>query len=106
LEILHFSNYAGDADSGIMRETWARLLDQALTRGGLAEGCSVLKRVGSKLYPGDGVSLPLDTICLHLEKAALVSKLTLLLRLDILFGFVVFFEKYILVSLQWIQMFS
>lgn len=71
LEILHFSNYAGDADSGIMRETWARLLDQALTRGGVAEGCSVLRRVGSKLYPGDGVSLPLDTICLHLEKAAL-----------------------------------
>eukprot|EP01018_Ginkgo_biloba_P001309 Gb_24664 [translate_table: standard] len=71
LEILHFSNYAGDADSGIMRETWARLLDQALTRGGVAEGCSILKRVGSQLYPGDGVSLPLDTICLHLEKAAL-----------------------------------
>lgn len=71
LEILHFSNYAGDGDSGIMREMWARLLDQALTRGGVAEACLVVKRVGSKLYPGDGVSLPLDTICLHLEKAAL-----------------------------------
>ncbi|KAH9297702.1 hypothetical protein KI387_029384 [Taxus chinensis] len=70
LEILFFSNYDGDGDSGIMREMWARLLDQALTRGGVAEACSVLKRVGSKLYPGDGVNLPLDTVCLHLEKAA------------------------------------
>eukprot|EP00252_Welwitschia_mirabilis_P023299 TRINITY_DN6559_c0_g2_i1.p1 TRINITY_DN6559_c0_g2~~TRINITY_DN6559_c0_g2_i1.p1 ORF type:complete len:880 (+),score=196.36 TRINITY_DN6559_c0_g2_i1:194-2641(+) len=71
LEILHFSNYPADADNTIIRETWARLLDQALTRGGVAEACSVLKRVGLKLYPADSISLPLDTICLHLEKAAL-----------------------------------
>ncbi|XXG81808.1 hypothetical protein AAC387_Pa09g2374 [Persea americana] len=71
LEMLHFANYSGDTDSSIIRETWARLLDQSLSRGGVAEACSVLKKVGSQLYPGDGACLPLDTICLHLEKAAL-----------------------------------
>ncbi|XP_039127898.1 LOW QUALITY PROTEIN: nuclear pore complex protein NUP155 [Dioscorea cayenensis subsp. rotundata] len=71
LEMLNFANYSGDADSKIVRETWARLLDQALSKGGVAEACSVLKRVGSNLYPGDGACLPLDTLCLHLEKAAL-----------------------------------
>ncbi|ERM95873.1 nuclear pore complex protein NUP155 isoform X1 [Amborella trichopoda] len=71
LEILHFANYSGEADTSIIRETWARLLDQALSKGGIAEACSVLKRVGSQLYPGDGTSLPLDTICLHLEKSAM-----------------------------------
>lgn len=70
--MLHFANYSGDADSSIVRETWARLLDQALSRGGVAEACSVLKRVGALLYPGDGLSLPLDTVSLHLEKAAVV----------------------------------
>ena len=74
LEILYFANYSGDADSSIIRETWARLIDQALSRGGIAEACSVLKRVGSHLYPGDGTVLPLDTLCLHLEKAALVRR--------------------------------
>jgi len=72
LEMLNFASYSGDADSRIVRETWARLLDQALSRGGVAEACAVLKRVGSNLYPGDGALLPLDTLCLHLEKAALV----------------------------------
>lgn len=71
LEMLYFANYSGDADSSIARETWARLIDQALSRGGIAEACSVLKRVGSHIYPGDGAVLPLDTLCLHLEKAAL-----------------------------------
>ncbi|CAL4938319.1 unnamed protein product [Urochloa decumbens] len=71
LEMLSFANYSGDADSKIVREIWARLLDQALTRGGVAEACSVVKRVGSKLDPADGACLPLDIICLHLEKAAL-----------------------------------
>ncbi|WOK93164.1 nuclear pore complex protein [Canna indica] len=71
LEMLNFANYSGDVDSKIVRETWARLLDQALSRGGVAEACSVVKRVGSTLYPGDGVCLPLETICLHLEKVAL-----------------------------------
>ncbi|KAJ7954324.1 Nuclear pore complex protein [Quillaja saponaria] len=71
LEMLNFANYSGDADSSIVRETWARLINQALQRGGIAEACSVLKRVGSRIYPGDGAVLPLDTICLHLEKAAL-----------------------------------
>ncbi|KAJ6768823.1 NUCLEAR PORE COMPLEX PROTEIN NUP155 [Salix koriyanagi] len=71
LEMLYFANYSGDADSSILRETWARLIDQALSRGGVAEACSVLKRVGSYMYPGDGTLLPLDTLCLHLEKAAL-----------------------------------
>ncbi|PWZ37463.1 Nuclear pore complex protein NUP155 [Zea mays] len=66
--LLH--NYSGDADSKIVREVWARLLDQALTKGGVAEACSVVKRVGSKLDPADGACLPLDIICLHLEKAA------------------------------------
>ncbi|KAI3996591.1 hypothetical protein MKX01_009423 [Papaver californicum] len=71
LEILYFSNYSGDADSSVVRETWARLIDQALSIGGVAEACSILKRVGSNVYPGDGAGLPLDTLCLHLEKAAL-----------------------------------
>lgn len=71
LEMLSFANYSGDADSKIVREIWARLLDQALTRGGVAEACSVVKRVGSKLDPADGTCLPLEIICLHLEKAAL-----------------------------------
>ncbi|OMO93980.1 Nucleoporin protein [Corchorus olitorius] len=71
LEMLYFANYSGDADSSIIRETWARLIDQALLRGGVAEACSVLKRVGSRVYPGDGAVLPLDTLCLHLEKAAM-----------------------------------
>ncbi|XP_024950842.1 nuclear pore complex protein NUP155 isoform X2 [Citrus sinensis] len=71
LEMLYFANYTGDADSSIIRETWARLIDQALSKGGIAEACSVLKRVGSHMYPGDGAVLPLDTLCLHLEKAAL-----------------------------------
>ncbi|OIT40388.1 PREDICTED: nuclear pore complex protein NUP155 [Nicotiana attenuata] len=70
LEMLYFASYSGDADSSIVRETWARLIDQALTRGGIAEACAVLKRVGSHVYPGDGAVLPLDTLCLHLEKAA------------------------------------
>ncbi|KAJ6988237.1 hypothetical protein NC653_021232 [Populus alba x Populus x berolinensis] len=71
LEMLYFASYSGDADSSIVRETWARLIDQALSRGGVVEACSVLKRVGSYMYPGDGALLPLDTLCLHLEKAAL-----------------------------------
>ncbi|XP_077236028.1 nuclear pore complex protein NUP155-like [Tasmannia lanceolata] len=71
LEMLHFANYSGDIDSSIVRETWTRLLDQALSKGGVAEACSVLRRVGSQLYPGDGACFPLDTLCLHLEKAAL-----------------------------------
>ncbi|PIA62568.1 hypothetical protein AQUCO_00200524v1 [Aquilegia coerulea] len=71
LEMLYFASYSGDADSSIVRETWARLIDQALSRGGIAEACSVLKRVGSRVYPGDGAGLPLDTLCLQLEKAAL-----------------------------------
>jgi nuclear pore complex protein Nup155 len=70
LEILHFSNYSGDAENSVMRETWTRLLDQALAVGGVGEACSVLRRVGPLLYPGDGGSLPLHTICLHLETAA------------------------------------
>ncbi|XP_078429938.1 nucleoporin 155 [Wolffia australiana] len=71
LEMLNFARYSGDADSQIVRETWARLLDQALSRGGVAEACAVVKRVGSVLYPGDGASIPLNTLCLHLEKSAL-----------------------------------
>ncbi|XP_058181474.1 nuclear pore complex protein NUP155 isoform X1 [Rhododendron vialii] len=71
LQMLYFANYSGDTDSSIVRETWARLIDQALSRGGIAEACAVLKRVGSHIYPGDGAALPLDTLCLHLEKAAL-----------------------------------
>ncbi|CAH8252845.1 unnamed protein product [Arabidopsis lyrata] len=70
LEMLYFANYSGDADSSIIRETWARLFDQALSQGGVAETCAVLKRVGSHIYLGDGVVLPLDVLCLHLEKAA------------------------------------
>lgn len=70
--MLYFSNYSSDADSNILRETWARLIDQALSRGGIAEACSALKRVGPRIYPGDGAVIPLETICLHLEKAAQV----------------------------------
>ncbi|PUZ42125.1 hypothetical protein GQ55_9G559900 [Panicum hallii var. hallii] len=43
LEILSFADYSGDADSKIVQEIWARLLDQALTRGGVAEACFVVK---------------------------------------------------------------
>ncbi|CAN0877102.1 Nuclear pore complex protein NUP155 [Linum grandiflorum] len=71
LGMLYFANYAGDADSSIVRETWARLVDRALSQGGVAEACSVLKSVGSNIYPGDDAILPLETLCLHLEKAAL-----------------------------------
>ncbi|KAF8095111.1 hypothetical protein N665_0341s0035 [Sinapis alba] len=71
LEMLYFANYPGDADSSIIRETWTRLMEQALSQGGIAEACSVLKRVGSHIYPGAGVVLPLDVLCLHLEKTAL-----------------------------------
>lgn len=70
LEILHFSNYSGDAENSVMRETWTRLLDQALATGGVGEACSVLRRVGPLLYPGDRGSMPLHTICLYLETAA------------------------------------
>ncbi|KAE9607519.1 hypothetical protein Lal_00026714 [Lupinus albus] len=71
LEMLYFANYSGGADSNVVRETWARLIDQAISRGGIAEACSVVKRVGPHIYPGDGGILPLDAICLHLEKAGL-----------------------------------
>lgn len=71
LEMLYFASYSGDTDSSIVRDTWARLMDQALSKGGIAEACSVLKRIGSHVYPGDNSVLPLDTLCLHLEKAAL-----------------------------------
>lgn len=71
LEMLYFASYSGDTDSSIVRDTWARLMDQALSNGGIAEACSVLKRIGSHVYPGDSAVLPLDTLCLHLEKAAL-----------------------------------
>ncbi|KAI7746000.1 hypothetical protein M8C21_006651, partial [Ambrosia artemisiifolia] len=71
LEMLYFASYSGDTDSSIVRDTWGRLIDQALSKGGIAEACSVLKRIGSHVYPGDSAVLPLDTLCLHLEKAAL-----------------------------------
>ncbi|XP_076952378.1 nuclear pore complex protein NUP155-like [Bidens hawaiensis] len=71
LEMLYFASYSGDTDSSVVRDTWARLMDQALSNGGIAEACSVLKRIGSHVYPGDSAVLPLDTLCLHLEKAAL-----------------------------------
>lgn len=70
--MLYFASYSGDTDSNIVRDTWARLMDQAVSKGGIAEACSVLKRIGSHIYPGDSAVLPLDTLCLHLEKAALV----------------------------------
>lgn len=72
LEMLYFANYSCDDDTSIVRETWARLIDQAISKGGIAEACSVLKRVGFHIYPGDGAGIPLETLCLHLEKAALV----------------------------------
>ncbi|XP_022157766.1 nuclear pore complex protein NUP155 [Momordica charantia] len=71
LEMLYFANYSCDDDTSIVRETWARLIDQAISKGGIAEACSVLKRVGFHIYPGDGAGIPLETLCLHLEKAAL-----------------------------------
>ncbi|KAF7123831.1 hypothetical protein RHSIM_Rhsim12G0118300 [Rhododendron simsii] len=61
------------------------LIDQALSRGGIAEAFVVLKRVGSHIYPGDGAALPLDTLCLHLEKAALGLNLYLLFLFFFLF---------------------
>lgn len=77
--MLYFANYSGDPDSNIVRQIWTRLVEQAISRGGIAEASSVLKRVASQIYPGDGVVLPLDTPCLLLEKAALVCFLTKLL---------------------------
>ncbi|GAB4828698.1 hypothetical protein Ancab_018363 [Ancistrocladus abbreviatus] len=71
LQMLYFASYSGDADSSIVREIWARLIDQAMSKGGIAEACAVLKRVGSHVYPGDGAVLPLETLCLHMEKAAM-----------------------------------
>ncbi|KAJ4820016.1 Nuclear pore complex protein Nup155 [Rhynchospora pubera] len=71
LEILNFANNTGEMVGRVVMETWARLLDQCLSTGGVKEACAVLKRVGPKLYVGDGTCLPLDSICLHLEKAAL-----------------------------------
>ncbi|CAI9296952.1 unnamed protein product [Lactuca saligna] len=76
LEMLYFASYSGDTDSNIVRDTWARLMDQAVSKGGIAEACSVLKRIGSHVYPGDSAVLPLDTLCLHLEKAALERVVT------------------------------
>ncbi|KAI5054884.1 hypothetical protein GOP47_0030029 [Adiantum capillus-veneris] len=70
LDILHFSNYARNSENNVMKDTWARLIDQAILAGGVAEACTVLRRVGPRFFPGDGGSLPLDTICLHLEKVA------------------------------------
>ena len=67
-----------ETDSSIVRETWARLIDQALSTGGISEACSVLKS-GSHIYPGDGAVLSLDTLYLHLEKVALVYFFTYLL---------------------------
>lgn len=68
--MLHFSNYAGDADNSHMRETWTRLLEQSLRVGGIAEACAAVRRVGPVLYPGNGGSIPLDSICLLLERTA------------------------------------
>ncbi len=70
MEILHFSNYTGDAENSVMRETWARVLDQALAAGGVAEACTVVRRLGPQFYPSDGGSMPIHTICLQLEIAA------------------------------------
>lgn len=53
-----------------MKDTWVRLIDQALLVGGVAEACCVPRRVGPRFSPGDGCSLPLDTICLQLEKVS------------------------------------
>ncbi|MFS7992904.1 putative nucleoporin [Helianthus anomalus] len=72
LEMLYFASYSGDTDSSIVRDTWARFMDHALSKGGIAEACSALTRIGSHVYSGDDAVLPLDTLCLHLEKAALV----------------------------------
>ncbi|KAF5777211.1 hypothetical protein HanXRQr2_Chr12g0533001 [Helianthus annuus] len=71
LEMLYFASYSGDTDSSIVRDTWARFTDHALSKGGIAEACSALTRIGSHVYSGDDAVLPLDTLCLHLEKAAL-----------------------------------
>ncbi|CAM6093107.1 unnamed protein product [Calypogeia fissa] len=70
LEILNFSNYSGDSENSVMRETWLRLLDQAIRLGGIGEACALVRRVGPQFYPGVGGSLPLDSLCIHLEKAA------------------------------------
>ena len=51
--MLYFADYSGDADSSIIGETWAKLIDQALSKGGVAEACPVPKRVGSRIYPGN-----------------------------------------------------
>lgn len=47
LEMLYFANYSSDGNTSIVRETWARLIDQALSTGGIAEACSVLKGLAS-----------------------------------------------------------
>ncbi|KAE8705438.1 NUP155 protein [Hibiscus syriacus] len=69
------SRFNGDANLANAAREKAKELSSDLKSitqlGGVAEACSVLKRVGSKVYPGDGAVLPLDTLCLHLEKAAM-----------------------------------
>ncbi|XP_042443398.1 nuclear pore complex protein NUP155-like isoform X2 [Zingiber officinale] len=46
------------------------ILCEALSRGGVAEACSVVKRVGSNIYTGVEGRLSLEIIYLHLEMAA------------------------------------
>ncbi|KAK9925018.1 hypothetical protein M0R45_033359 [Rubus argutus] len=74
LEMLYYaSNSSTNAEySDNIRESWTRVIDHALSRGGVAEACSVLKRLGSYIHHGgNGAGLPLDTLCPRLEKAAL-----------------------------------
>ncbi|XP_042392075.1 nuclear pore complex protein NUP155-like isoform X1 [Zingiber officinale] len=50
--------------------TFQIILCEALSRGGVAEACSVVKRVGSNIYTGVEGRLSLEIIYLHLEMAA------------------------------------
>lgn len=54
LEMLYYASNSGtNAEySDNIRETWTRVIDHALSSGGVAEACSVLKRLGSYIHHG------------------------------------------------------
>ncbi|XP_042411446.1 nuclear pore complex protein NUP155-like isoform X1 [Zingiber officinale] len=67
---LHFCRVAVCRFTDITTMTIQIILCEALSRGGVAEACSVVKRVGSNIYTGVEGRLSLEIIYLHLEMAA------------------------------------
>ncbi|KAG6488631.1 hypothetical protein ZIOFF_049878 [Zingiber officinale] len=67
---LHFCRVAVCRFTDITTMTIQIILCEAFSRGGVAEACSVVKRVGSNIYTGVEGRLSLEIIYLHLEMAA------------------------------------